>query len=558
MKAKIKTFFSPLVVGILIGVFFTATASFAAYTLVIKPKITPPTPPVVSLPSPSPTLPAKASATAGPDNSEFGTLSWLTGPQKITNPEILQKDYFTFADLGTYRVGKFSSGAYLLVTFIQPEGPSPPIPFRLIENKGKFSLIESLISEDYFKKDLDNIFNKTKISFISFQIKDLYPDNYYYINQTGYSRSKNTFFPPQLSTDLKDPVVVASTPVGDILSVSSPVFGFTDLSTRSFYLKLHDFTLIPYTRDSSLASTDSRVPIFNYLDSTQNKSIFDTPRVGCGSGEVISVIKPSSLLLNDKILIGKNITDTEIFQIKSATNSLIKYLYDQYKVGRDYPSAPPVLSIDQFAVAPSHIIFQEKSGDWVLLVSPDYSIQAECGKPVIYLYPTKDTQITVKVGADITKSEPQYPDSGWTVSAHPNGQLDYQGLSYPNLFWEGKGWGIYPDLSGHGFVVSQRNLIPTLKNHLKLLGLNNQESADFMEFWIPKLPISPYVRLTWLSTSEMNQLAPLSVTPHPDTVIRLFLDFVGLDRPISLIPQKLSSLPRRGFTLIEWGGLLRK
>jgi len=42
MKAKIKTFFSPLVVGILIGVFFTATASFAAYTLIIKPKLYPP------------------------------------------------------------------------------------------------------------------------------------------------------------------------------------------------------------------------------------------------------------------------------------------------------------------------------------------------------------------------------------------------------------------------------------------------------------------------------------------------------------------------------------
>jgi len=264
------------------------------------------------------------------------------------------------------------------------------------------------------------------------------------------------------------------------------------------------------------------------------------------------------LLLNDKILIGKNITDTEIFQIKSATNSLIKYLYDQYKVGRDYPSAPPVLSIDQFASAPSHIIFQEKSGDWVLLVSPDYSIQAECGKPVIYLYPTKDTTVSIKVGADITKSEPLYPASGWTVLAHPDGKLDYQGLSYPNLFWEGKGQGIYPDLSGHGFVVSQKDLIPTLKNHLKLLGLNNQESADFMEFWTPKLPTSPYVRLTWLSTSEMNQLAPLSVTPRPDTVIRLFLDFGGLNKPIKLIPQILSSPPRLGFTLVEWGGLLVK
>ena len=88
-------------------------------------------------------------------------------------------------------------------------------------------------------------------------------------------------------------------------------------------------------------------------------------------------------------------------------------------------------------------------------------------------------------------------------------------------------------------------------------GLNAQESADFLAFWQPKLPSSPYVRLTWLNTADMNQLAPLQVNPIPKTFIRTFLEFEGLTKPITLIPQKLSSLPRLGFTLVEWGGLLR-
>jgi hypothetical protein len=548
----VKPKISPIFVGVVVGILFTAVASFAAYTLVIKPKLTSPSTPTIPLPSPSPVVTPLPTG-----NSVYGTLSWLSSPQKITNPEILT-NAFSFAELGTYRVGKFSAGAYLLVTFVQPDGPSPPMVFRLIEDKGKFSLIESLISDSYVKKELDNIFNQKKISFISYQIKDLYPDDNYFVNQINFTRSLNTFSPVQFITGIKDFISIATTPAGDILSVSSPVTGLSDLSMRSLYLKLADFTLVPYIQVSSLASSDTKIPIFSYLDNTPNKNVYDTLHVGCGSGGIASIIKSSSSVLNDKVLIGKNNIDTEIFQIKSAGNPLVIYLYDQYKMGRDYPSAPPILTIDQFTAAPNHIIFQEKTGDWELLVSPDYSVQAECGKPVIYLYPTKDMKINIKVGADITQSKPLYPADGWTVLAHPGGQLDYQGVSYPNLFWEGKGWGIYPNLADYGFVVSQTDLIFTLKNHLKLLGLNARESADFMAFWTPKLPISPFVRLTWLNTADMNRLAPLNISPRPNTTIRIFLDFVGLNKPISLIPQKLSSIPRRGLTLIEWGGLLVK
>jgi hypothetical protein len=183
---------------------------------------------------------------------------------------------------------------------------------------------------------------------------------------------------------------------------------------------------------------------------------------------------------------------------------------------------------------------------------------AECAKPVIYLYPAQDTNVSVKVGANVTLSEPTYPDNGWNVLAHPNGQLEYQGQSYPNLFWEGTGFGIYPNKSKFGVVVPQSELISTLSTQLKQLGLNDQESADFMEFWTNKLPKTPYVRLTWLDTADMNQLAPLKVFPAPKTAIRIFLEFEGLQQPVDLISQKLSAPIRDGFTLVEWGGLLIK
>lgn len=56
----------------------------------------------------------------------------------------------------------------------------------------------------------------------------------------------------------------------------------------------------------------------------------------------------------------------------------------------------------------------------------------------------------------------------------------------------------------------------------------------------------------------MNILAPLRVNPNPTTVIRVFLDAKGLDTPITLTPQTFTKPERVGFTLVEWGGLLRK
>jgi len=89
------------------------------------------------------------------------------------------------------------------------------------------------------------------------------------------------------------------------------------------------------------------------------------------------------------------------------------------------------------------------------------------------------------------------------------------------------------------------------------MGLNDKEIADFNEFWLPKMPATPLVRLTWLGTKEMDELAPIAVWPKPDSSIRVFLDFQGLGSKEAITPQILPKYQRKGFTLVEWGGLLR-
>ena len=48
----------------------------------------------------------------------------------------------------------------------------------------------------------------------------------------------------------------------------------------------------------------------------------------------------------------------------------------------------------------------------------------------------------------------------------------------------------------------------------------------------------------------------LNITPAPDTVIRVFMVWKGLDTYVPIQAQPLTAPPRTGFTVVEWGGSL--
>lgn len=263
----------------------------------------------------------------------------------------------------------------------------------------------------------------------------------------------------------------------------------------------------------------------------------------------------------DKMLkkVGTLADGSLLYQLNGPNNNFVSYLYKQEVPYSDNPE----ISQAEFAKHLTILLSSDKFGAghkfYYSIDDPTLLSNAECGKPVIYLYPEKETTVSVKVGAEITKSEPEY-GSGWRVLASPSGALrDENGRVWGSLFWEGRGNGVYPTITS-GRIVSKFDIENELNEDMKLLGLNNVERSDFMNFWLPKISKinSPYIRITWLMTEDMNTLAPLSVSPRPDTVIRVFLDFEGQDEQYSnIVPQKLTAIPREGFTLVEWGGLLR-
>ena len=75
-------------------------------------------------------------------------------------------------------------------------------------------------------------------------------------------------------------------------------------------------------------------------------------------------------------------------------------------------------------------------------------------KPVLYLYPEKETEVNVRLDYDgeLTCTYPACGERGWTVTAAPDGTLtDKAGQTYNYLYWEGLSDGDY-DFS-QGFCV---------------------------------------------------------------------------------------------------------
>ena len=174
-------------------------------------------------------------------------------------------------------------------------------------------------------------------------------------------------------------------------------------------------------------------------------------------------------------------------------------------------------------------------------------------KPVIYLYPEEETEVSVKLDYDgeLTCTYPAYEDV-WRVTASPDGTLtDAGGQTYNYLYWEGLRDCDY-DFS-RGFCVAGKDTAAFLETALADLGLTRREANEFIVYWLPLMEENPYNLITFQS-ERYTESAVLTVDPAPDTTIRVFMVWKGLDEPIEIQPQELTAPERVGFTLVEWGG----
>ena len=174
-------------------------------------------------------------------------------------------------------------------------------------------------------------------------------------------------------------------------------------------------------------------------------------------------------------------------------------------------------------------------------------------KPVIYLYPEAETDVTVQLDyvGGLTCTYPTY-DCAWRVAAAPDGTLtDERGQTYRYLYWEGVD-DVQYDFS-EGFCVPGEETAAFLEDALAQLGLTRAEANEFIIYWLPQMEQNAY-NLISFQQSAYTDAAQLTITPQPDTLLRVFMAWKPLTKAVEIAPQTLTAPERTGFTAVEWGG----
>lgn len=483
-----------------------------------------------------------------------------------------------------YEVGRVKTGNYVgrrmyILTFREPEGPSfGPNVYRVIEasampgewasSTNKAIILGKLSQEPYdMMKRLFQIDTEAVVA-------NLEPANQISIPDSALKLVKMKTEPFKFLTDYKDAKKLFKYDEENYIYKSDSngcfVVAAKDGMAREY---VFDLPFVVKSPDEIDERTDPRnAPLllnFSLDGRTATSGEYTMRKVGgCGAVgcyDYATYIKDQEPLTS----VGKFSNGDSIYVLKDKNFSyqdeygnmakVLQDKYNQYSPGWDEKTQKEKAKItfDEFVAGYPLLFWRDPFGKYIALSSAKYMSGVECGKPVIYLYPTETTTVSVKVApaGGFSVTEPAYNDS-WQVEAKPNGELRNlaDNKIYPYLFWEGRALDYQRPVEG--FVVAKNAVENFLTSKLAILGLNQKEAGEFMEYWLPRMQSKSYYFITFVPQADFERLAPLSVQPRPDTTIRVFMDYQGLEKPIKVRQQRIKTPIRRGFTVVEWGGAL--
>jgi len=380
--------------------------------------------------------------TATQERIEDEGVTWLT-PEKIEDQGLFEKsgvDSF-YSSTDYYKVGKTSTGGEILLAVINIDEPRNDQPIhRILKNSDSYKRIvqnSADFSNDGYQP------TKKLVNENSYVFKSLLADKVITKNQTDLISLQNPVFYYENKSETVEKKI-ASTKWGDMYLELGRSYSANDIDQQNqdkttvlkiarYFVKLNDSTQLSYEvrprflRDDNTFDLDYKI---NKVSSYKYDK-FETGGCGFGLGSFPYMTETESLKNND--IVGTK-SSASLYGVSNTDNKTLSYAYTLYKSDQ----ASGKVSLDEFASNYGFVYWTDDYGNTVGYLRSDYKPAIECGKPVVYLYPNKKTDFTVKVGAYVTKSDPMY-DGFWQGTAYPGSKLVVSNKEYSSLFWEGIG-----------------------------------------------------------------------------------------------------------------------
>ncbi len=209
-------------------------------------------------------------------------------------------------------------------------------------------------------------------------------------------------------------------------------------------------------------------------------------------------------------------------------------------------------------------------------------------KPAIYLYPQVTQKVEIKLDKTIKYRNviPKYKKKkGWLVEAEPTGiisdlqpqytvckKLPYKKKGfeyaleackinkYPYIYWDGIQFSKKLPDKKTGFIVNRDNIVTFLTSKADELNFNTSEKKEFVKYWSSRMLDTKwkYFRVYFLQNQEVDNYLPIKVTPEPLSSNRVQIIIRKGHKNEKIEEQKLIPIHREGFTLVEWGGILKR
>jgi hypothetical protein len=199
-------------------------------------------------------------------------------------------------------------------------------------------------------------------------------------------------------------------------------------------------------------------------------------------------------------------------------------------------------------------IFSTQKQSLIFSLRPRPYPDIPVGKPNIYLYGDHDLTARVRLAPEnaITVSEPVYqPGKGWQAEVR-NGSLNGAG---DFLFYEG----LVPDSGwqkNEGYVIRAEYHEQDMADMLGQYGFNEKETVEFIDYWASHLVEDVDYVFYPQETGAVDGVMPLSISPKPDQVSRIWF----YAEPLVLPPEPVThpeKIVREGFYVVEWGVIIQ-